>query len=79
VKGVAEQSIAWTGDDDFEYEIATDVPGFDDVELLQPRRLYERQGRLDEYNQMVARLKSERTDRLHEFPELSEQIVDAVS
>jgi phosphoenolpyruvate carboxykinase (ATP) len=79
VKGVAEQSISWTGDGDFSYEIASDVPGFDDVELLQPRRLYERQGRMDEYNQMVARLKSERTDRLREFPELSDQIVNAVS
>jgi phosphoenolpyruvate carboxykinase (ATP) len=78
VKGVAEDSISWTDDPDFGYQIAESVPEFDDVELLQPRRLYERQGRLDEYGAMVARLKRERTERLAEFPELTAEIVDAV-
>ena len=46
VKAIAEQTIKWDGDDDFGYEVAADVPGIDDPELLQPRRLYERQGRI---------------------------------
>ena len=54
------------------------MPGIDDPELLQPRRLYERQGRLDEYPALVDRLKSERVARLQEFPELSEDIIKAV-
>ena len=37
--------ISWTEDDDFGYLVAEEVPDFDDVELLQPRRLYEREGR----------------------------------
>ncbi|MEX0991415.1 MAG: phosphoenolpyruvate carboxykinase [Actinomycetota bacterium] len=78
VKGIAEETIAWTDDTDFGYQIAESVPDFDDIELLQPRRLYEREGRLDEYTELVGRLKSERTERLLEFPELSEEIVRAV-
>ncbi len=58
VKGIAEQTITWDDDPDFGYQVATAVPDFDDVELLQPRRLYERQGRIDEYEALVERLKA---------------------
>jgi len=78
VKGIAEESITWTEDDDFGYLIADEVPGFDDVELLQPRRLYEREGRMQEYADMVERLKAERVERLHGFPDLDDAIVKAV-
>jgi phosphoenolpyruvate carboxykinase (ATP) len=77
VKSIAERTIRWTDDDDFGYAIAEEVPGFDDVELLQPRRLYERQGRMREYRDMVERLKAERVARLEEFPELTPEIVKA--
>ncbi len=78
VKGIAEGSITFTEDEDFGYLVAETVPGIDDVELMQPRRLYERQGRSDEYAQVVDRLKAERVARLQEFPELSDDIVKAV-
>jgi phosphoenolpyruvate carboxykinase (ATP) len=77
VKGIAEGSISWAEDDDFGYQVAERVDGFDDVELLQPRRLYEREGRTGEYDDLVARLKTERVARLQEFPELSDDIVKA--
>ncbi len=77
VKGIAEQTIAWTQDDEFGYLVAESVPEFDDLELLQPRRLFERQGRSDEYLKVVERLKAERVARLEEFPELSSDIVKA--
>jgi phosphoenolpyruvate carboxykinase (ATP) len=78
VKGIAEQTISWEDDPDFRYQVATSVPEFDDAELLQPRTLYERQGRVDEYDGIVEQLKSERVARLQEFPELSEEIIKAV-
>ncbi len=78
VKGIAEGTIEWAEDPDFRYLVASSVPGIDDPELLQPKRLYERQGRLDEYSALVDRLKSERVARLQEFPELSEDIIKAV-
>jgi phosphoenolpyruvate carboxykinase (ATP) len=78
VKGIAEGTITWTDDDDFGYVVADSVPGIDDPELTQPRRLYERQGRVAEYDELVDRLKTERVARLQEFPELSEDIVKAV-
>jgi phosphoenolpyruvate carboxykinase (ATP) len=77
VKGIAEGTIRWTDDDDFGYHVAESVPDFDDLELLQPRRLYDREGRSDEYTALVDRLKAERVARLQEFPELSEDIVKA--
>jgi phosphoenolpyruvate carboxykinase (ATP) len=78
VEGIAEGSIAWTEDPDFGYRVAESVPGIDEPELLQPRRLYERQGRSDEYAGIVERLKSERVERLEEFTELAPEIVKAV-
>jgi phosphoenolpyruvate carboxykinase (ATP) len=78
VKGIAERTISWTQDEDFGYEIAEAVPDFDDVELLQPRRLYEREGRLQEYREIVDRLKGERVAHLEGFPELTPEIVKAV-
>jgi phosphoenolpyruvate carboxykinase (ATP) len=78
VKGIAEQTITWDDDPDFGYQVASAVPEFDDAELLQPRKLYERQGRTDEYAAIVERLKGERVARLQEFPELSEEIIKAV-
>jgi phosphoenolpyruvate carboxykinase (ATP) len=79
VKAIAEQTVKWTDDGDFGYEVAEDVPGIDDLELLQPRRLYERQGRMNEYDQLVARLKRERSEALSRYPDLEEQIVRAIS
>jgi phosphoenolpyruvate carboxykinase (ATP) len=79
VKAIAEQSIKWAGDDDFGYEVADEVPGMDDPELLQPRRLYERQGRMDEYGAFVERFKAERAETLARYPDLTDGIVRAVS
>ncbi len=77
VRGIAEGSITWTDDPDFGYQVAGSMPDIDDPELLQPRRLYERQGRADEYTELVDRLKTERVARLQEFTELSDEIVKA--
>jgi phosphoenolpyruvate carboxykinase (ATP) len=78
VRGVAEGSIAFEQDPDFGYLVATSVPGFDDAELLQPRKLYERQGRTSEYAGMVDALKADRVAHLQRFTELSEDIIKAV-
>jgi len=78
VKAIAEGTISWTEDDDFGYLVAEDVPGIDDLELLQPRRLYERQGRMQEYREFVERFKAERRAHLEGFPHLSREIIEAV-
>jgi phosphoenolpyruvate carboxykinase (ATP) len=78
VKGIAEGTISWSDDEDFGYQVAESVPGIDDVELLQPRRLYERQGRTMEYRDAVERLKAERVEFLKGFPGLEEEIIKAV-
>jgi phosphoenolpyruvate carboxykinase (ATP) len=78
VKGIAEGTIEWERDPDFGYFVAAAVPGIDDVEVLQPQKLYERTGRADEYRAMVQRLKAERAEFLDDFPSLSDEIVAAV-
>ena len=78
VKGIAEGTIEWDRDRDFGYLVAASVPGIDDIEVLQPRRLYERTGRLDEYVEQITRLKAERAEFLSAFPSLSAEIVAAV-
>ena len=78
VLGIADGTIAFERDPDFGYEVASEVPGLDDPELLQPRRLYEREGRGEEYAALVDRLRSERVAHLQRFTELSEDIIKAV-
>jgi phosphoenolpyruvate carboxykinase (ATP) len=78
VQAIVEDTIEWIEDPDFGYEIATSVPGVDDAEIIQPRRLYERQGRLDEYDKMVARMKRERKEYLASFAGLDEAIVKSI-
>jgi phosphoenolpyruvate carboxykinase (ATP) len=78
VKGIAEGTIEWERDPDFGYLIARAVPGIDDDEILQPRKLYERTGRSNEYRGHVERLKAERAEFLAGFASLSDDIVAAV-
>jgi phosphoenolpyruvate carboxykinase (ATP) len=78
VQSIAESAIKWTDAPEFGYEVAEEVPGIDDVEFLQPWRLYEREGRTQEYRDTVERLTAERKARLEEFPQLSDQIKRAV-
>jgi phosphoenolpyruvate carboxykinase (ATP) len=80
VKGIAERTVEWQDDPDFGYQVATSVPGIDesDSAVLRPRELYEAQGRVDEYQKVVDRLKSERVEYLRQFPALSDEIVAAV-
>jgi phosphoenolpyruvate carboxykinase (ATP) len=79
VKGIAEGTIEWERDPDFGYLVAASVPGIDEPEILQPRRLYEEQGRSDEYRSLVERFKAERAEFLRGFSSLSDEIVAAVS
>jgi phosphoenolpyruvate carboxykinase (ATP) len=80
VKGIAEGTIEWETDPDFGYEVAARVPGVEgeDGEILQPRKLYERQGRVAEYNQIVERLKNERREYMQKWEGLNPEISEAL-
>ncbi|HXG93750.1 MAG TPA: phosphoenolpyruvate carboxykinase [Blastocatellia bacterium] len=80
VKAIAEGTIEWEQDPDFGYEVARAVPGIEgeDNEILQPRKLYERQGRLEQYKQIVERLKSERREYMQKWEGLKAEIAAAV-
>ena len=71
VKGVAEGTIEWESDPDFGYLVASSVPGIDaeDIDVLQPRRLYEAAGRAEDYRALAERFKSERVGVPEGLPE----------
>lgn len=73
-EGIVNGTIDWIEDPDFGYLVASSIPGIDDEELLQPRALYERQGRTSEYEQLVAQLKKERAEYLAKFDDLDPRI-----
>jgi len=78
VQGIVEGSITWTEDPDFGYDVATELPGIEDPELLQPSRLYDRLGRSREYGSIVDRLKAERTGYLQGFPTLHPTVMNGL-
>jgi phosphoenolpyruvate carboxykinase (ATP) len=78
VKAIAEGTIEWERDPEFGYLVATRVPGIDDADYLQPKKMYERQGRLDEYTQLVEKYNRERREYLHKWPGLSETIINSI-
>src|SRR5207244_6829617 len=78
VKAIAEGTIKWERDPDFGYLIASEVPGVDDADYLRPKALYERQGRLDEYSQLVAKYNADRREYLRKWKGVAEEIVNAI-
>ena len=78
VKAIAEGTIKWTKDPDFGYLVATEVPGVDDHDYLQPRKMYERQGRVGEYNELVNKYNRDRREYLRKWKGLSDEIVNAI-
>ncbi len=72
-EGIVGGTITWEVDPDFGYEVATSLPGVDD-ELCRPRLLYQRQGRLDEYQRVVESLIAEREAYLEGFSSLDPRI-----
>ena len=76
-EGIVNGTIEWEEDPDFGYFVATSIPDFDDDELLQPRKLYERQGRLDEYQGLVDKLQADRAAYLASFPNLDPRVIQA--
>jgi phosphoenolpyruvate carboxykinase (ATP) len=78
VKAIAEGTIKWERDPDFGYLVATVVPGLDDHDYLQPKKMYERQGRGDEYRELVRKYNDDRRQYLKKWKGLSDEIVKAV-
>jgi phosphoenolpyruvate carboxykinase (ATP) len=78
VQAIVENTIEWVTDPDFGYEVASSLPGVDDIEILQPRLLYAREDRVAEYDALVARLKKERREYLASFAGLDDAIVKSI-
>jgi phosphoenolpyruvate carboxykinase (ATP) len=77
LQSLADGTIQWVPDADFGYEVAARIEGVPD-EILQPRKLYEAQDRLAEYEEWVKRLRAERRAYLEGFAGIDPAIVQAV-
>ena len=77
LQALADGTIEWAEDTDFGYQVAQRIEGVPD-EILQPKKLYEAQGRLAEYQDWVKRLRAERRAYLEGFPGIDPAIVQAV-
>jgi phosphoenolpyruvate carboxykinase (ATP) len=67
---IAAGAVEWERDPDFGWLTAASVPGLDDAELLQPRRLYERQRRPGDHRSQVELLLAAQAAYLASFPGL---------
>ncbi len=76
--GIVTGKIDWVGDPDFGYDVAANVPDLDDLDKLQPRTLYERQGRADEYATTVAELIADRRRYLAGYDRLDPAIRNSI-
>ena len=59
VQALVDGTVEWDGANELGLDVAARAPQVDDVELLQPRRLYESQGRMAEYRDRVERIRIE--------------------
>jgi ATP-dependent phosphoenolpyruvate carboxykinase len=65
-RGARVPQVEWTEEPAFGYEVTASVPGVDDIEIPQPRGLYERTGRAADYAG-TAGMKRERSEYLASF------------
>jgi len=83
LEALLSEKIKWTTDPDFGYEVVdVDAPENAELvekvpaEILQPKRFFERTGRLDEYTAWVEQMKTQRRAFLEQY-DVSEPIVQA--
>lgn len=73
IEALLANEITWQPDGDFGYEIACPHPVLEvNAFLLMPRLFYQRNDRLEEYQQVVANLKASRRAFLDKFPQFRE-------
>ena len=77
LQALSDGTIEWVADDDFGYDIAKEIKGVP-AEILNPKMLYEAQGRRAEYDEWVTRLRAERRAYLEGFVGIDPEIVKAV-
>ena len=78
MEGVMKNSISWKEDDQFGYLVAENVPGIDDLDLLQPQRLYHKQNRDAEYAALATQIQKDRIEYLNKFDGLYPCIKEAI-
>ena len=79
LSAIVTDSIQWQKENKFSFDIAENIPGIDDPELLNPALLYQHQNREIEYNSIINQINAERTEYLNKFTNLSDGIKNVLS
>jgi phosphoenolpyruvate carboxykinase (ATP) len=75
-EAIIDGNVDWVEDPDFGYFVASSMEGVDQGKL-QPRTLYESQGRGDDYERIVADLKDQRRAYLDQYDGLDSRVAAA--
>ena len=75
-EGIVDGTIEWVEDPDFGYFVAAGGIGVDE-DKLQPRKLYESQGRTEDYERIVSQVKAQREEYLAKYEGLDPRVTKA--
>ncbi len=75
-RGIVDGTIEWVEDPDFGYFVAKGGLDIDEGKL-QPRKLYDKLGRTDDYEKIVADLKAQRAEYLAKYDGLDSSVKNA--
>ena len=78
IESLLKNDLEWENDDDFIYQVVTEETSPIDSIFTNPKKLYQRKGRNEEYEEIISKLILERKEFLLSFEKLNERIIQAI-
>jgi phosphoenolpyruvate carboxykinase (ATP) len=78
IESLLNNDLEWENDDDFIYQVVTEETSPIDSIFTNPKKLYQRTGRIEEYEEIISKLILERKEFLLSFEKLNERIIQAI-
>jgi len=78
IESLLKNDLEWENDDDFIYQVVTEETSPIDSIFTNPKKLYQRTGRIEEYEEIISKLILERKEFLLSFEKLYERIIQAI-
>jgi hypothetical protein len=78
IESLLKNNLEWENDDDFIYQVVTEKTSPIDSIFTNPKKLYQRTDRIEEYEEIIKKLILERKDFLLGFEKLNTRIIQAL-
>jgi len=78
IESLLKNKLEWENDDDFGYQTVTSNSSPIDTIYTNPKELYRRSGRIQEYEEKKAKLIRDRKDSLSSFENLNKRLIQAI-